>query len=100
MDLLTPRDMRKCAIGQCKYTLICDENGCVVNDPGVLRLGENRFWLCPSESDVHLWAKGVPVGAGLRATVKLADVYPGPVQGARWPDIMRTRARDRIRTRR
>ncbi len=59
MDLLTPRDMRKCAVGQCKYALICDENGCVVNDPVVLRLGENRFWLCPSDSDVHLWAKGV-----------------------------------------
>src|SRR5258708_21635751 len=78
MDLLTPRDMRKCAVGQCKYALICDENGCVVNDPVVLRLGENRFWLCPSDSDVHLWAKGVAVRAKSNAPGRNPDVCPVP----------------------
>jgi glycine cleavage system aminomethyltransferase T len=98
MDLLTPRDMRKCAIGQCKYALICDENGCVVNDPVVLRLGENRFWLCPSDSDVHLWAKGVAVGAGLRVTVRHADVYPVQVQGPKSLEVLRAIVGDRIKT--
>jgi aminomethyltransferase len=98
MDLLTPRDMHKCAIGQCKYALICDENGCVVNDPVVLRLGENRFWLCPSDSDVHLWAKGVAVGAGLKATVRLADVYPVQIQGPKSLDVLRAIVGDRIKT--
>ncbi|HEY6102145.1 MAG TPA: aminomethyltransferase family protein [bacterium] len=97
MDLLTPRDMRKCAVGQCKYALICDENGTVVNDPVVLRLGENRFWLCPSDSDVHLWAKGVAVGAGLRATVRLTDVYPIQVQGPKSPDILEALIGEAIR---
>ncbi len=97
MDLLTPRDMRKCAIGQCKYALICDEHGGVVNDPVVLRLGENRFWLCPSDSDVHLWAKGVAVGAGLRATVRLADVYPVQVQGPKSLDVLQALVGDRIK---
>jgi aminomethyltransferase len=97
MDLLTPRDMRKCAIGQCKYALICDENGGVVNDPVVLRLGENRFWLCPSDSDVHLWAKGVAVGAELRATVRLADAYPVQVQGPKSLDVLQAIVGDRIR---
>lgn len=97
MDLLTPRDMRKCAIGQCKYAFICDEHGGVVNDPVVLRLGENRFWLCPSDSDVHLWAKGVAVGAGLRATVRLADVYPVQVQGPKSLDVLLALVGDRIK---
>jgi aminomethyltransferase len=97
MDLLTPRDMRKCAIGQCKYALICDEHGGVVNDPVVLRLGENRFWLCPSDSDVHLWAKGVAVGTGLRATVRLADVYPVQVQGPKSLDVLQAIVGDRIK---
>ena len=97
MDLLTPRDMRKCAIGQCKYTLITDENGCVVNDPVVLRLGENRFWLCPSDSDVHLWAKGVAAGMGLRASVRLSDVYPVQVQGPKSPDVLQAIVGDPIR---
>lgn len=96
MDLLTPRDMSKCAIGQCKYALITDENGCVVNDPVVLRLGENRFWLCPSDSDVHLWAKGVAVGMGLKATVRLTDVYPIQLQGPKSPDVLRALVGDRI----
>jgi len=96
MDLLTPRDMRKCAVGQCKYALITDENGGVVNDPVVLRLGENRFWLCPSDSDVHLWAKGVAVGMGLRATVSLTDVYPIQIQGPKSPDVLRAVIGDRI----
>ncbi len=97
MDLLTPRDMRKCAIGQCKYTLITDENGCVVNDPVVLRLGENRFWLCPSDSDIHLWAKGVAAGMGLRATVRLTDVYPVQVQGPKSTDVLQAIMGDSIR---
>ena len=96
MDLLTPRDMSKCAVGQCKYALITDENGCVVNDPVVLRLGENRFWLCPSDSDVHLWAKGVAVGMGLRATVRLTDVYPIQIHGPQSPDLLKALIGDRI----
>src|SRR2546428_12537336 len=85
MDLLTPRDMRKCAVGQGKYALICDEHGTVVNDPVVLRLGENRFWLCPSDSDVHLWAKGVAVGAGRPPTGRRPDAFPRPIPGAQSP---------------
>jgi len=98
MDLLTPRDMRKCAIGQCKYALITDENGAVVNDPVVLRLGENRFWLCPSDSDVHLWAKGVAVGMGLHATVRLTDVYPIQLQGPKSVDVLQAIIGERIRS--
>ena len=98
MDLLTPRDMRKCAIGQCKYALITDENGCVVNDPVVLRVGENRFWLCPSDSDVHLWAKGVAVGMGLHATVRLTDVYPIQLQGPKSVDVLQAIIGERIRS--
>lgn len=96
MDLLTPRDMRRCAVGQCKYALITDENGCVVNDPVVLRLGETRFWLCPSDSDVHLWAKGVAVGMGLNVTIRLTDVYPIQIQGPKSPEVLRAVIGSRI----
>ena len=98
MDLLTPRDMRKCAIGQCKYALITDENGGVVNDPVVLRLGENRFWLCPSDSDVHLWAKGVAAGMGLNAPVRLTDVYPIQLQGPKSVDVLQAIIGEQIRS--
>jgi glycine cleavage system aminomethyltransferase T len=98
MDLLTPRDMRKCQVGQCKYAIICDENGGIVNDPVVLRLAENHFWLCPADSDLHLWVKGVAVGMGLRTAVRQPDVYPIQIQGPKSPDVLRAVAGDRINT--
>ena len=90
MQLLTPRDMDRCAVGQCKYTIITDENGCVVNDPVTLRLTENRYWMCPADGDVHLWAKGIAVGMGLDATVSLMEVFPIQLQGPKSVDVLRS----------
>ncbi|MGH2405655.1 MAG: glycine cleavage T C-terminal barrel domain-containing protein, partial [bacterium] len=98
MEVLTPRDMSKCAVGQCKYAVITDENGGVVNDPVVLRLAENRFWLCPSDSDVHLWAKGVGVGMHMNARVRITDVFPIQIQGPKSPDVLRALVGDRVST--
>src|ERR671913_1278399 len=42
-QLLTPRDLSKCAIGQGKYVVITSPEGGIVNDPVMLRLGENHF---------------------------------------------------------
>ena len=55
-NLLTPRDLTKCAVRQCKYVLLTDENGGIINDPVLLRLGENHFWLSVADCDVLLWA--------------------------------------------
>jgi aminomethyltransferase len=90
MQLLTPRDMDRCAVGQCKYTIITDENGCAVNDPVTLRLTENRYWMCPADGDVHLWAKGLAVGMGLDVTVSLMEVFPIQLQGPRSIDVLRS----------
>ncbi len=62
MQLLTPRDMRQCRVGQGKYVLITDEAGGILNDPVLLRLEENRFWIALADSDILLWAKGVARG--------------------------------------
>lgn len=96
MDLLTPRDMRKCEVGQCKYALICDEHGGVVNDPVVLRLGENRFWLCPADSDLHFWVKGVATGMGLRTTIRQPEAWPVQLQGPKSAGLMRALVGDGI----
>ncbi len=55
---LTPRDLSKLAVGQCKYVLITNAEGCLINDPVLLRLAEDRFWLSLADSDVLLWAQG------------------------------------------
>ena len=70
-QLLTPRNLSKCAVGQCKYVLITDDNGGILNDPVLLRLGENHFWLSLADSDVLFWAKGVAVHSGM--DVQISD---------------------------
>ena len=57
-QLLTPRDLSKCAVGQGKYVLITAPDGGIVNDPVMLRLGENHFWFALASSDALLYASG------------------------------------------
>jgi aminomethyltransferase len=87
-DLLTPRDLTRCAVGQCKYVLICDQDGGIVNDPVLARLAEDRFWLSVSSSDVLLWAKGVATHAGLDVAICEPDVWPMQVQGPKSKDVI------------
>ena len=88
-QMLTPRNLSNCAVGQCKYAPITDENGGLINDPVLLRLGENHFWLSLADSDVLLWAKGLAAGTGMNVNVKEPDVSPLQVQGPKSTDVMR-----------
>ena len=85
---LTCRDLTKCAVGQGKYVLITAEDGGIVNEPVLLRLGENQWWLALSDSDAGLWARGYSVGSGLDVKVREPEVYPVQVQGPRSKDVM------------
>ena len=79
--LLTPRNISKCKVGQGKYVPIVDENGGMINDPIMLRLGENHFWFSIADTDVLLWAKGLALGYGLDVNIIEPDVSPLAVQG-------------------
>ena len=87
-QLLTPRDLSKLAIGQCKYVLIINNEGGILNDPVLLRLAENHFWLSLADSDVLLWAQGVAVNSGLNVQIKEPDVSPLQLQGPTSGEIM------------
>jgi aminomethyltransferase len=87
-QLLTPRDLSKLAIGQCKYVLITNNEGGILNDPVLLRLAENHFWLSLADSDVLLWAQGVAVNSGLDVQIKEPDVSPLQLQGPNSGEIM------------
>ena len=88
IQLLTPRDLSKLAVGQCKYVLITNEKGGILNDPVLLRLAENHFWLSLSDSDILLWAQGVAVHSGLDVNIQEPDVSPLQLQGPKSGDIM------------
>jgi glycine cleavage system aminomethyltransferase T len=87
-QLLTPRDLSKLAIGQCKYVLITNNEGGILNDPVLLRLAENHFWLSLADSDILLWAQGVAVNSGLDVQIKEPDVSPLQLQGPTSGEIM------------
>ena len=87
-QLLTPRDLSKLSIDQCKYVLITNNEGGILNDPVLLRLGENHFWLSLADSDVLLWAQGVAVNSGLNVQIKEPDVSPLQLQGPTSGEIM------------
>lgn len=88
-QMLTPRDLSTMAVGQCKYVLITNAHGGILNDPILLRLGENHFWLSLADSDILLWAQGVAVHSGLDVTITEPDVSPLQLQGPKSGDIMR-----------
>lgn len=87
-QLMTPRDLSKCAVGQAKYVLICAKDGGILNDPVLTRMGENRFWLTLASSDVLFYAKGLVDAMGLDVTVTEADVSPLQIQGPRSKELM------------
>src|SRR5213083_2474587 len=88
MQLLTPRDLEKCRVGQGKYVLITDDAGGILNDPVLLRLEEHRFWIALADSDILLWAKGVARGSGLDVTISEPDASPLQVQGPKSKALM------------
>ena len=88
VQYLTPRNLSKCEVGQCKYVFITTAEGGIINDPILLRLEENKFWLSLADSDVLLWAKGVQLHAGMDVSIHEPDVSPLQLQGPKSMDIM------------
>mgnify|MGYP003314826346 FL=1 len=96
VQLLTPRDLSKLSIGQCKYVLITNNEGGLLNDPVLLRIAENHFWLSLGDSDILLWAQGVAVNSDLNVTIREPDVSPLQLQGPKSIDIMKVLFGDQI----
>ncbi|MBF2760281.1 MAG: dimethylsulfoniopropionate demethylase [Ectothiorhodospiraceae bacterium AqS1] len=81
VEMMTPRDISRCAVGQCKYAPLVDSDGGIVNDPVILRLAEDHFWISVADSDVLLWARGLAAGGKMDVEVDEPDVSPLALQG-------------------
>ena len=88
VQLLVSRDLSKCAVGQCKYVLLTNAQGGILNDPILLRLAENHFWISLADSDILLWAQGVAVASGMDVHICEPDVSPLQLQGPNSGEIM------------
>ena len=88
VQFLTPRDLSKMKVGQCKYILITNQDGGLLNDPVLLRLAEDRFWISLADSDILLWAQGVAVNTDFDVNIFEPDASPLQLQGPKSRDIM------------
>lgn len=88
VELITPRDISRCVVGQGLYAPLCDEYGGIVNDPIILKLAEDKYWLSIADSDVLLWVKGIAYGRGFDVRVVEPDASPLAVQGPKAEDLV------------
>lgn len=85
---LTSRDISKTLVGQGKYVPICDHDGQLINDPVLLKLSDDRFWLSIADSDILLWAAAIAAERGMDVRVAEPDASPLAVQGPRADDVV------------
>jgi len=88
MQWMTPRDISGARVGQCLYVPLVDDRGGMVNDPVLLKLADDHFWLSIADSDVLLWARGLALGRGYNVEITEPDVAPLAVQGPKAEDLM------------
>lgn len=81
IDSITCRDLTRCAVRQGKYMIVTAPDGGIVNDPVLMHVGEDRWWMQLADSDAGLYAMGVAAATGLDVHVTFPDVYPCQVQG-------------------
>ncbi len=77
---LTPRDVHKMAVGQVGYTGWCDEDGRMLDDGTVSRLGENLFRLTSAEPSLR-WLTMNAVGMDVTITEVTEQVAALSLQG-------------------
>ncbi len=85
---MTPRNIGKARVGDCLYVPIIDANAGLINDPVLLKLAEDKFWLSIADSDLLLYAMGLALGRGLDVEICEPDVAPLAVQGPRSEDLL------------
>lgn len=86
-QILTPRDIGNTRIGQGRYVPLCDHEGRLINDPVLLKLARDRYWLSVADSDMHLWALAIARERGLDVTVQEPDVSPLAIQGPKAAEV-------------
>lgn len=87
-QILSPRDLTKCAVGQGKYVALCNHRGTIINDPILLKLTDDLYWFSIADSDVELWADAIAAERGLNVEISEPDVSPMALQGPKAEDVV------------
>jgi glycine cleavage system aminomethyltransferase T len=98
VQILSPRDLSKCKVGQGKYVPLCNHRGTVINDPILLKHAEDMYWLSIADSDMWLWASAIAAERGLDVDISEPDVSPMAIQGPKAEDVVAHVLGDWVRT--
>ena len=85
---MTPRDLSNMKVGQCKYVILTNQFGGILNDPVMLKVEEDCYWFSLADSDILFWAQGLNANLKYDVDISEPDVSPLQVQGPKSKDIM------------
>ncbi len=85
---MTPRSLKKMKVGRCYYAPLINSEGGIINDPVVLKIAENCYWLSLADSDILLWTAGLAEGFGMDVNLSEPAIFPLAVQGPKAEDLM------------
>ncbi|WAX94368.1 glycine cleavage system protein T [Aminobacter sp. NyZ550] len=87
-QILSPRNLSTCQVGQGKYVPLCNHRGTIINDPILLKLADDLYWFSIADSDIWLWAGAIAAERGLNVEVSEPDVSPMALQGPKAEDVV------------
>jgi glycine cleavage system aminomethyltransferase T len=87
-QILAPRDLSGCVAGQGKFVALCNHAGTLINDPILLKLSDDRYWLSIADSNILFWARAIAAERGLNVRISEPDVSPLAVQGPKAEDVV------------
>ena len=88
VQMMTPRDLSNMQVGQCKYVILTNQFGGVLNDPVLLKVEDDCYWFSLADSDILFWAQGLNVNKEYDVEIIEPDVSPLQLQGPKSKDIM------------
>ena len=97
VQILCMRDLSKIEVGKGKYVPMCDHRGVLINDPVILKLADNHFWISIADNNMLLWARSIADERGLNVDIHEPDVSPLALQGPKAEDVVASVFGDWIR---
>jgi aminomethyltransferase len=88
VQTMCSRDLSRCAINQGKYVAMCDHRGVLLNDPIVLKLADDQFWLSIADNNMLMWSRAIAHERGFNVDIIEPDVSPMAVQGPKAEDVV------------
>ena len=88
VQMMTPRDLSNMKVGQCKYVILVNQNGGILNDPILLKISDDKYWFSLADSDILFWAQGLAANTNYDVEISEPDVSPLQLQGPKSKEIM------------